>query len=133
MSSATAAERELDALIDEQVRILEEESAQATLHAAKRRRGQSRKSGARGKKCLYSWTCGPRGDAPCPHADFCADWRRPAVSCSRCTYGKPVFDEEREPCFRCTQTKRRGVVMPVDGYCSEGLLDRFQDGARYLR
>jgi hypothetical protein len=85
-----------------------------------------------GKKCLYSWTCGPRSDAYCPYAYFCEDWRKPLIPCSRCAFGEPRYDEDGTPFFACTREKRKNVRMPKDGYCSEGMLDRFQDAARYL-
>lgn len=86
-----------------------------------------------GKKCLYSWTCGPRSDGTCPYAYFCADWRRSLVPCARCENAQAAFDEEGTPCFLCTSKDRKGARMPVDGYCSEGVLSRYQDASRYLR
>lgn len=98
-----------------------------------RRRRRGKKTAGPGEKCLYSWTCGPRNDGRCPYSATCADWRRPLVPCTRCVFGEPSVNGAGLVIVKCKRTGRPYPTMPVDGYCSEGELGRFQDAARYLR
>lgn len=86
-----------------------------------------------GEKCLYSWTCGPRNDGRCPYSSTCADWKRPLVHCAQCMFRRLMVDENGIACVVCARYGDDGAYMPLDGYCSEGVLERFQDAARYLR
>lgn len=119
------AEAEIDEIINE---------------ADKERRRKRRYTSARckkptgpGEKCLYSWTCGPRNDGRCPYSSTCADWKRPLVHCAQCMFRSPTVDQNGRACVICCRCGDDGAIMPLDGYCSEGVLERFQDAARYLR
>lgn len=85
-----------------------------------------------GERCLYSWTCGPKSDGPCPHSRVCADWRRPIVPCAYCIHRKRTSGEGEGTRVECVRQPGRPVLMPFDGHCSEGVFDRYQDASRYM-
>lgn len=110
-----------------------ERTSKSTPQKRRSRNKLSEKTTDPGEKCLYSWTCGPRSDGRCPFSPTCADWRRPIVLCAWCIYGKQSKDECGELCVLCMREQGSFHRMPLNGYCSEGILDRYQDAARYIR
>lgn len=107
------------------------EEVAASKNPPKRKRREKLPEGP-GEKCLYSWTCGPRNDGRCPYSACCADWKRALVLCAHCIYRHPSIDENGHACVLCMRSESEGSRIPLNGYCSEGVLDRFQDAARYL-